>query len=72
LKNIISIFVAKYSKYATIPNQQLFKDNTIAFNKVPTQEVYYRKCTTDRIVKIWGEVTQPTTLILEDCDPIIE
>jgi len=73
LETAISSFVSKYKKYATVPNQQLFVDTTISWNKVPTQEVYYIDASQHGwFVKIWWEVSQPTTVIVENGNAIIE
>jgi len=73
LENAISQFVEKYKQYATLPNQQIFEDTTISWNKVPTEDVYYIDASTQWwFVKIWGSVSQPTTVIVENWDAIVE
>ena len=73
ITNAISNFVNKYKQYATIPNNTLFVDHTITWKKVPTQEIYYIDASTQwGFVKIWGSVSKPTTVIVENGDAIIE
>ena len=77
LKDAISKFVAKYKAYATQNvNVPLFVDRTLSWKKVPTKNIYYIDLSTQRegwkYVKIWWDVNQPTTVIVENGKVVIE
>ena len=62
LSKVLWEFINKYKQYAVLPDQHLFRDTTVNYKKLLTQEVYY---IWNKNIVIHWDVTQPTTILVE-------